>query len=68
MKQHKHLEHAEPTQGKLEPELELHCPTCLKNPFGRNDEPRGDLAFNIGSQQVEPKDERVSTATVFRPC
>jgi hypothetical protein len=75
MKQHKHLEHAEPQRrkdaretAKLEPEPELHRPTCLKNPFGRNDEPGGDPAFNISSQQAESKDERVSTATVFRPC
>jgi hypothetical protein len=36
-------------------------------PFGRNDEPRGDPAFNMGSQQAK-LNERVSTATVFRPC
>lgn len=64
MKQHKHLEHAELQQrkdacetAKLEPEPELHRPTCLKNPFGCNDEPRGDPEFNIGSQQAESKDE-----------
>jgi hypothetical protein len=49
MKQHKHLEHAKPMQGKLELELELYCPTCLKNPFSCNNKPRGDLAFNISS-------------------
>jgi hypothetical protein len=75
MKQHKHLEHAEPQQrkaaretAKLEPELELHRLTCLKNPSNRNGESVGDRAFNMGSQQPEPKDGRVSTVTVFKPC
>ena len=67
-----HLEHAGPQRrkaarktAKLEPEL--HRLTCLKSPLDRNNESVGDPAFNIGSQQPEPKDERVGTAAVFKP-
>ena len=69
---HKHLEHAGPQRrkaaretAKLEPEPRRL--TCLKNPLDRNDESVADPVFNTGSQQPEPKDERVGTAAVFRP-
>jgi hypothetical protein len=72
MKQHKHLEHAEPQRrkaaretAKLEPEQELHRLTYLRNLLDRNNESVVDPAFN---QQSEPKGERVSTTTVFKPC
>ena len=70
---HKHLEHAGPQRRKAARETaklesELRCLTCLKNPLDRNDESVGDPAFNMGSQQLEPKNERVGTAAVFRPC
>jgi hypothetical protein len=76
MEQHKHLEYyAEPQRtkaaceiAKLEPEQKLHHLTSVKNPSARNDEPVGDQAFNMGTQQSEPKGERVSTTTVFKPC
>ena len=69
---HKHLEHARPQWRKAaretaKLELEPHRLTCLKNPLDRNDESVVDPVFNMGSQQLEPKDERVGTAAVFRP-
>lgn len=60
--------HAEISSGE-EPnfgEYEL-VPTDEDDGGSEDDEDYEDPASNIGSQQPEPKDERVGTAAVFRP-
>jgi hypothetical protein len=72
MKPHKHLEHfAEAERVKEDcdikrpkPEQNLH----RKDPLDRNDTSIGDPAFDVDFQQSEPREERVSKATILEPA